>query len=160
MWSWRPSSTKDISNNCEYCKHQYLLIEFFGILYHFLKHFPRFIIIRASNTELLHFLKLMNSEYSKRVSSVRPCLFSEAGWITSIPTQDQHNTLKTGANKKTLDTRPFRFPPKSNYFSLQSYGTSETRSTVIFKLVLIMTSAFSLNHISPTMEHSEGGVFT
>ena len=60
------------------------LVEILRVFDHFLMHVPRFIIIRAGNTKLLHFLKLMNSEYSQSISTMCTSLFTEARGISSI----------------------------------------------------------------------------
>lgn len=55
----------------------HLLVEILRVLKHFLVHLPRLIVIWASDAELLHFLKLMNSKNAQGVATMGPSLFPE-----------------------------------------------------------------------------------
>lgn len=69
------------------------MIEIFRVLQHFLMHLPRIIVIRASHTQLLHFLKLLHSEDSKRVPSMWTSFLPKACWVTSRSISPENKTF-------------------------------------------------------------------
>ena len=62
----------------------YRLVKLFRVLHHLLEHLPRFVLVRTGEAKLFNFLKLMNTEKAKLVSSMGASFCSKAGRVTSI----------------------------------------------------------------------------
>lgn len=69
--SWKIKITNTENRN-------YRLVELLRIFNHLFMHVPRVIAIRAGDTELLYFLKLVYSENSKSISAMGTRFFAEA----------------------------------------------------------------------------------
>lgn len=65
-------------------RNNYRLVKLFRVVHHLLEHFPRFIPVRTGDAKLFDFLKLMNTENAKLVSSMGTSFCSKAGRVTSI----------------------------------------------------------------------------